>query len=163
MFKWRSICSFYLLLVLPFFSRLDNARADIYPTAGLPNKWIANYTDRTSGLLPILVNRHNGSDTAFACAFYLDEHREIYYFGILIAGAADKKFDVIVDLIPVWSANRDNPVSTDASLELTAEGGLVLTDVDGSVAWSTSTKGKSVAGMNLTDTSNLVLYDKKMP
>ncbi|KAL9373116.1 hypothetical protein Peur_035360 [Populus x canadensis] len=32
-------------------------------------------------------------------------------------------------------------------------------DVDGSIAWSTNTTGKSVAGMNLTDMGNLVLFD----
>ncbi|XP_030475106.1 G-type lectin S-receptor-like serine/threonine-protein kinase SD2-5 [Syzygium oleosum] len=60
----------------------------------------------------------------------------------------------------VWSANRNNPVSANATLELTAEGDLVLTDVDGSVAWSTHTIGMSVSGMNLTETGNLVLFDK---
>ncbi|KAI6673151.1 hypothetical protein NL676_001057 [Syzygium grande] len=57
----------------------------------------------------------------------------------------------------VWSANRNSPVGTHATLELT-EGDLVLKDADGSVEWSTQTYGKSVAGINLTDTGNLVLF-----
>jgi hypothetical protein len=44
-------------------------------------------------------------------------------------------------------------------LQLTSGEGLVLKDVDGSIAWSTNTTGKSVAGMNLTDMGNLVLFD----
>ncbi|KAJ0475850.1 putative protein kinase RLK-Pelle-SD-2b family [Helianthus annuus] len=44
-------------------------------------------------------------------------------------------------------------------LNFTAAGELVLTDIDGSIAWTANTAGKSVAGMNLTDTGNLVLFD----
>ncbi|KAJ6882942.1 hypothetical protein NC651_029268 [Populus alba x Populus x berolinensis] len=58
-----------------------------------------------------------------------------------------------------WSANRDHPVQSNATLQLTSGEGLVLKDVDGSIAWSTNTTGKSVAGTNLTDTGNLVLFD----
>ncbi|XP_071729200.1 G-type lectin S-receptor-like serine/threonine-protein kinase SD2-5 [Rutidosis leptorrhynchoides] len=36
---------------------------------------------------------------------------------------------------------------------------LVLRDVDESRVWSTNTTGKSVAGMNITDDGNLVLFD----
>ncbi|KAI6673484.1 hypothetical protein NL676_001390 [Syzygium grande] len=63
-------------------------------------------------------------------------------------------------LLTVWSANRNRPVGTHATLELTVEGDLVMKDADSSVTWSTRTSGKSVAGMNLTDTGNLVLFDK---
>ncbi|XP_037496927.1 G-type lectin S-receptor-like serine/threonine-protein kinase SD2-5 [Jatropha curcas] len=59
----------------------------------------------------------------------------------------------------VWSANRNNPVSINSTLQLTSDGDLVLKDVDGTIAWSTNTRGKSVAGLNLTDTGNLVLFD----
>ncbi|KAK3405163.1 hypothetical protein EUGRSUZ_K01414 [Eucalyptus grandis] len=40
------------------------------------------------------------------------------------------------------------------------QGDLTLKDGDSSVMWSTQTYGKSVVGMNLTDTGNLVLFDK---
>ncbi|KAL0014218.1 hypothetical protein SO802_001287 [Lithocarpus litseifolius] len=56
----------------------------------------------------------------------------------------------------VWSANPKNPVSLDATLQLTSEGGLVLE------AWSTNISNKSVVGLNLTDdTCNLMLLDDK--
>ncbi|KAH8492498.1 hypothetical protein H0E87_021891 [Populus deltoides] len=53
----------------------------------------------------------------------------------------------------------DHPVQSNATLQLTSGEGLVLKDVDGCIAWSTNTTGKSVASMNLTDKANLVLFD----
>ncbi|KAI6674065.1 hypothetical protein NL676_001971 [Syzygium grande] len=91
----------------------------------------------------------------FTCGFYYVANPKVYYFGIFIAYTDD-----LVDRAVVWSANRNNPVGENATLELTVEGDLILTDVDGSVAWSTNTKGMSVAGMNLTDTGNLAVFDK---
>nr|POF20439.1 epidermis-specific secreted glycoprotein ep1 [Quercus suber] len=62
----------------------------------------------------------------------------------------------------VWSANPKNPVSLDATLQLTSEGGLVLEDANGTKAWSTNISNKSVVGLNLTeDTCNLMLLDDK--
>ena len=62
----------------------------------------------------------------------------------------------------VWSANPKNPVSLNATLHLTSEGGLVLEDGNGSRAWSTNIGNKSVVGLNLTDdTCNLMLLDDK--
>ncbi|KAM3301999.1 hypothetical protein P3S67_016501 [Capsicum chacoense] len=60
----------------------------------------------------------------------------------------------------VWSANRDNPVKANATLQLGQDGNLVLLDSDGTLVWSTNTTGKSVSGLKLTDTGNLVLFDK---
>ncbi|KAM3692884.1 hypothetical protein ACB098_08G121000 [Castanea mollissima] len=57
----------------------------------------------------------------------------------------------------VWAANPTNPVSVNASLKLTSERGLVLTDANGTTVWSTNTSSKSVAGLNLTDNCNLML------
>ncbi|TVU33833.1 hypothetical protein EJB05_15644 [Eragrostis curvula] len=59
----------------------------------------------------------------------------------------------------IWSANPDSPVSHDATLNFTREGGLVLNDGDGTMIWSTATKGQSVAGMSLDVSGNLVLFD----
>ncbi|KAL4611706.1 hypothetical protein ACB092_08G144800 [Castanea dentata] len=59
----------------------------------------------------------------------------------------------------VWAANPTNPVSVNASLKLTSERGLVLTDANGTTVWSTNTSSKSVAGLNLTDNCNLMLLD----
>ncbi|KAF7081504.1 hypothetical protein CFC21_085441 [Triticum aestivum] len=61
----------------------------------------------------------------------------------------------------VWSANRDHPVRENATLEFTSHGNLVLRDADGSHVWSSSTSGQSVAGMVISGTGNLMLFDKK--
>lgn len=58
----------------------------------------------------------------------------------------------------IWSANPDSPVSQDATLNFTKEGNLLLNDVSGTVIWSTGTKNKSIAGMRLDASGNLVLF-----
>ncbi|XP_056171294.1 probable serine/threonine-protein kinase PBL16 [Syzygium oleosum] len=68
--------------------------------------------------------------------------------------------NVDVALAVGWSANRNHPVGSQAILELTVGEDLVLKDADGFVAWSTQTYAKSVAGIKLTNTGNLVLFDE---
>eukprot|EP00268_Persea_americana_P013294 TRINITY_DN15790_c0_g1_i4.p1 TRINITY_DN15790_c0_g1~~TRINITY_DN15790_c0_g1_i4.p1 ORF type:complete len:809 (-),score=132.41 TRINITY_DN15790_c0_g1_i4:133-2559(-) len=60
----------------------------------------------------------------------------------------------------VWSANPNNPVGENATLHLNDQGDLVLHNVDGSLAWSTNTSGKSVIGMTILSTGNFVLLGK---
>ncbi|KAI4326066.1 hypothetical protein MLD38_031417 [Melastoma candidum] len=57
----------------------------------------------------------------------------------------------------VWTANRNRLVGTRASLKLSADGGLVLQDSDGSVVWSRGKTGNPIRRMNLTDEGNLLL------
>ncbi|KAL0014264.1 hypothetical protein SO802_001333 [Lithocarpus litseifolius] len=61
----------------------------------------------------------------------------------------------------VWSANPENPVSINATLQLTSEEGLALKDANGTTVWSTNIGSKSVAGLNFTDVCNLQLLDDK--
>ncbi|KAG5597289.1 hypothetical protein H5410_038521 [Solanum commersonii] len=56
--------------------------------------------------------------------------------------------------------NRDHPVKANATLQLGLDGNLVLADSDGTFVWSTNTTGKSVSGLSMTETGNLVLFDK---
>ena len=60
----------------------------------------------------------------------------------------------------VWSANPNNPVRYNATLKLTSDRGFVLQDADGTIAWSTNIDNKSVAGLQLTNTCNLMLLDE---
>ncbi|KAI4319726.1 hypothetical protein MLD38_033293 [Melastoma candidum] len=63
--------------------------------------------------------------------------------------------------VVVWSANMNNLVTVDAVLKFTDEGDLILEDSNkNSTVWSAGTSGKSVVSINLTDTGNLVLFDK---
>lgn len=48
-----------------------------------------------------------------------------------------------------------------ATLELTRDGNLILRDADVALVWSSSTAGRSVAGMAITELGNLVLFDQK--
>ncbi|KAF7851211.1 hypothetical protein BT93_L4312 [Corymbia citriodora subsp. variegata] len=167
MFTCWSLRSFLSLLLPPFFSCLVDARAYVGPTAGLSNKWIATVPVlppqivMSYGPFPVLLREINGSGMPFICGFYVTAYPKVCYFGIFLL-RPNNPFSLgdLEGPVVVWSANRNKPVSANATLELTAEGDLVLTDVDGSVAWSTNTTGMSVAGMNLTDTGNLVLFDK---
>lgn len=61
----------------------------------------------------------------------------------------------------VWSANQLRPVKQNATLELTGDGNLILSDADGSLVWSSSTAGRSIAAMAITELGNLVLSDRK--
>ncbi|GLJ05007.1 hypothetical protein SUGI_0009300 [Cryptomeria japonica] len=58
----------------------------------------------------------------------------------------------------VWMANREHPVNGKASrLCLQKDGDFVLSDADGSVVWTTSTKGLGVKEAELLPVGNLVL------
>lgn len=60
----------------------------------------------------------------------------------------------------IWSANRHYPISSDAILSFTGEGEMLLHDGDGTMVWSTATKGRSVVSMRLQGSGNLVLSNQ---
>lgn len=60
-----------------------------------------------------------------------------------------------------WLANRNRPVGENATLQLLADGNLILRDADGALVWSTRTSNKAVVGMKMTETGNLVLHDSE--
>ena len=100
---------------------------------------------------PILVKETSGS-TSFFCGFYCHYDSNSCLFAVLI-------FEDEFDPQLVWSANRNNPVKLNATLELTGEGDLILSNADGTLVWSTNTSGKNVSGLSLTETGDLVLSD----
>ncbi|GAB4849378.1 hypothetical protein Ancab_040174 [Ancistrocladus abbreviatus] len=65
--------------------------------------------------------------------------------------------------VVVWCANRDRPVSIEATLNLTTNGDLELRDADGSLVWFTNTTrgGRSVTSMHLSREGNLLLLNDK--
>lgn len=92
------------------------------------------------------------SKDGYVCGFYSTGNPDnSSYFGIFMA----MKYPQLV-----WSANRNFPVKNNSTLELTSDGDLILTEPTGNISWSTSSSGKSVVGMNLTQAGILVLLDK---
>ncbi|KAM7469692.1 hypothetical protein LguiA_007875 [Lonicera macranthoides] len=75
-----------------------------------------------------------------------------------MAWLPDAPVEVIVVL---WCANRDNPVRENATLHFTADSGLELKDVDGTLVWSTNTSALPVTRLNISDGANLMLLDGK--
>ncbi|KAL8510769.1 hypothetical protein ACS0TY_017545 [Phlomoides rotata] len=141
-----------------------------YPTARLSTKWTncitANHslTFRDNSTVRAILVRGTAGRPRYAAGFYCYGKCETYLFALFIVQVNSGGIIVMpADGFPqvVWSANRNNPVRINATLELTGAGDLILRDADGSLAWSTNTAGKSVVGLNLTETGNLVLFDAK--
>ncbi|KAK2651074.1 hypothetical protein Ddye_018563 [Dipteronia dyeriana] len=141
-----------------------------YPTANLSTKWTNTPSaphsvdfDDGSTVRAILLRGALGFGPRYACGFFCNGNCDTYLLAIYIVQAnsgggmtyVGRGFPQVV-----WSANRDNPVKLNATLDLTSEGDLILRNVDGTIVWSTNTGGKSVVGLNLTEIGNLVLFDK---
>ncbi|KAJ4776339.1 Serine/threonine-protein kinase [Rhynchospora pubera] len=85
----------------------------------------------------------------------------IYLFSVFIFEVDDTGGTVTSSPTKVvWSANRSNPVSENATLLLTSDGGLSLHDSDGTLVWFTNVSDHSVSGINITESGNLVLFDQ---
>ncbi|KAL7173463.1 hypothetical protein ACSBR2_032847 [Camellia fascicularis] len=87
-------------------------------------------------------------DNSFTCGFY-EVGTNAFGFGIWFTQSSK---------IVVWMANRDKPVNDlSSSLSLRRDGTMVLTDIDGSMAWQTNTSSTDVDRVELLETRNLVL------
>ncbi|KAL6843221.1 hypothetical protein ACP4OV_026934 [Aristida adscensionis] len=127
-------------------------------TVAPPTSWkISNILEskvpmsgNSSTLRPIL---HNATSTIFMdtfFGFYSIDGDSFILSVVFVSGEPQV----------IWSANPDNPVSQGAILTFTGEGDLLLHESDGTMIWSTATKNKSVVGMSLRDSGNLVLFDR---
>ncbi|KAL4654938.1 hypothetical protein ACB092_01G415700, partial [Castanea dentata] len=97
------------------------------------------------------------------CGFFCNPPCNSFLFAtfVLYYYKYDSGTSVATDLGPhvVWSANPENPVNANATLQFTSKGGLVLR-ANGTEAWSAKITNKYVASLKLTDTCNLMLLDK---
>ncbi|KAK1395097.1 Bulb-type lectin domain-containing protein [Heracleum sosnowskyi] len=160
---------FFFLFILNTPSLICTSQPFDYPTTKLPSTWINDPSaphsiqfDDGSTVRAILLRGTLGQ--RFACGFYCNGKCNSYLFSIFLVQTNSASFIVSPSAsFPqvVWSANRDHPVKINATLKLTSDGDLVLRDADGTIAWSSGTAGKSVDGFNLTDTGNLVLFNKR--
>ncbi|CAA2998286.1 G-type lectin S-receptor-like serine threonine-kinase SD2-5 [Olea europaea subsp. europaea] len=139
-----------------------------YPTATLSTSWInsvsANHSiDFTDGSTIRAILLRGTFGPRYACGFYCKGNCETYLFAIFIvqtnSGGGITSPSIGFPQV-VWSANPNNPVRINSTLQLTYNGDLVLKDVDGTLAWSTNTARRSVAGLNLTEMGNLILFDE---
>ncbi|KAH0744078.1 hypothetical protein KY290_032071 [Solanum tuberosum] len=121
--------------------------------------YVVNSTDGAT-LTPILSRE--GNETLFVCGFLCDYNGTACVVGVLLFPKISNNNSYLYYARLVWSANWNNPVRANATLQLRQDGGLFLMDSDGTLIWSTSTstRGKVVAGFKLTVLGNIVLFDK---
>ncbi|CAO2175015.1 unnamed protein product [Urochloa humidicola] len=105
-----------------------------------------------------------GSDRLnyFGAGFYCVSPCNTFIFGVYAipySSSFPKLYGEEYSVLVVWSANRGRQVRQNATLSLTGTGNLVLRDADDSLVWSSNTSGRSVTGMNMTESGNLVLFD----
>ncbi|CAL4978473.1 unnamed protein product [Urochloa decumbens] len=158
------------------------AQGDLYPTPASTNvstSWTVSvksnghgsqqhfgYMDGMSVSVFLLqsVQAPAQGGLSFAACFYCTDPCADFYFGVCILEVDSGGFlswPNAGTLQVVWSANRDHAVHENATLSFMATGDLVLRDTNGSFVWSTDTSGRSVAGMTVTKSGNLVLFDHK--
>ncbi|KAL5727161.1 non-specific serine/threonine protein kinase [Ranunculus cassubicifolius] len=63
------------------------------------------------------------------------------------------------DRVIVWSANRNSPVGKDATVQLDRTGNLILSE-NRALIWASNTSNSGVESAAISDSGNLVLYDK---
>ncbi|EFJ06760.1 hypothetical protein SELMODRAFT_448668, partial [Selaginella moellendorffii] len=93
-------------------------------------------------------------DGRFALSFFRFNDSPRYYFA-LVFGASNYTSSSASGVC-VWSANRDNPVTENATLQLSDQGLLQVMDSDGRVVWNSP---RGVSGIEVQDSGNVVLYD----
>lgn len=155
------------LVVLSVAQRYD------YPTANLSTLWINNkdslphsvsYTDGSAVRAIVLRSPQTFFGPSFAAGFFCASPCSVFLFAVFIVYTnSGARITMPTTGIPqvVWSANRARPVKENATLELSSDGNLLLRDADGALVWSSSSSGRSVAGMVITDFGNLALVDLK--
>ncbi|GJN38046.1 hypothetical protein PR202_gb27054 [Eleusine coracana subsp. coracana] len=145
-----------------------------YPDAAAPTHWTnspslehaVNFTDGSAVRAILLFNLYDVyQGPSFAAGFYCMPPCDSFLFAVYIVNA-DSGGGIVLPVVGmaqvIWAANRGRPVRENSTLSLTADGGLVLRDADGSLVWSAeSSSGKAVAGLTITRSGNLVLRDDK--
>ena len=156
------------LLVLFLSPLILNAYFSNHPSVNVPTSWQNFYnSDRGSWkfndnthVRPILALDLNGQPS-FGFGFLRNGTTNAFYLVTLkIAMRPNSSFsDYGPPPVVLWSVNPNRPVEENATLELTVNGKLVLTDVDGTPVWSANTSGTFVTGMNLSLGGNLKLVN----
>ncbi|KAF9621842.1 hypothetical protein IFM89_028430 [Coptis chinensis] len=134
------------------------------PIAENPNSWTNNLAIGPSlkfidgSMVRLIHSQPTGSNAPrLGFGFYCNGNCTYFLLAVFMySQGRDSKAPQVI-----WSSDRNNPVRENSTLEFTREGDLVLRNVDGRYAWSTSTSGRSVVGVKLTEVGNLALYDRR--
>ncbi|KAF3614470.1 putative G-type lectin S-receptor-like serine/threonine-protein kinase SD2-5-like [Capsicum annuum] len=139
-----------------------NLNAGIWNSiAGVPTLWINRPSLRVSFTTDILTPILEGNgNPRFLFGFSCNYDATECFLGVSLVFYNSSTTGNIDAKQLVWSANKNHPVKTNATLQLGQDGNLVLEDSDGALVWSTNTNGQSISGLNLTEMGNLVLLDK---
>ncbi|KAK1557323.1 hypothetical protein Q3G72_022536 [Acer saccharum] len=170
---WKSFLELFIFL---YFAYLQLAAAalqyDDYRSAKLSASWTNNdlsagnitaygYVEVTMRI--ILLNVPDPSSRiGFACGFVYNLSTDSSFLATASVrlsspnNVGEQSYWYIVEVL--WLANRNKPVHENATLELHTNGDLILRDADGSFVWSTNTSHMSVAGLQMLNTGNLVLF-----
>ncbi|XP_022777172.1 proline-rich receptor-like protein kinase PERK9 [Durio zibethinus] len=160
-------CLIQLILSLINFPFFLHAVETEYASAELPSTWINNdfisrgsvdFVDGST-IRSILLNTGNPANfPAFGCGFYGRRATNAFYFAVFAVEATSDSA-IIQSGSPqiLWIANRDDPVTENATLEFKEDGNLVLSDADGMFVWSSNTSNSSVNYMNITGNGTLKL------
>ncbi|XP_078157412.1 EP1-like glycoprotein 2 [Carex rostrata] len=159
----------FVAVLLLCFSFSVNPQPYNYPTASAPASWtnspslLHNFTyDGGEIVRSVLLQLNSTQGMSFATGFYCFPPCKSFFLSIYIVYASNHDEGYATSHPPqvIWSANRARPVSENATLQLTSKDGLTLHDNDGTQVWSTSRLNKPVDGISITESGNLVLFDK---
>nr|GLL22820.1 G-type lectin S-receptor-like serine/threonine-protein kinase SD2-5 [Ipomoea trifida] len=167
---WQSFDYPVDLLVPPWEEQVVNIRSMELIGGSIS---ISNYgEDWVVPLSGVLLFRQSSIDNEamFACGLICDDLGTACLFGVLLFYPDPQRMHMYIPnenqqlkldyQSLVWSANRNHPVTVNASVELRRDGGLFLMDSNGTVVWSTHTNGNPAVGLNLTENGNLVIFGK---
>ncbi|KAF8413692.1 hypothetical protein HHK36_001684 [Tetracentron sinense] len=149
---WRRLCWIWVHLLILLISSVNSIKAQ--PPSSID--YSPNFYNVSMVRFVLYRDGGGGFGTGFACGFYCND----FLFAVFILQTKN------ASLIPsgiefsqvVWSANGNYPVGENATLQLT-RADLMLRDGDRTLVWSTNTSGDSIAGLNMTEIGNLVLFD----
>ncbi|KAM7469688.1 hypothetical protein LguiA_007871 [Lonicera macranthoides] len=145
----------FVLLLLPPFSyssdsTLSNSSTNLYQS------WYNRFSDSPYHITPILlISAYENANTSFVFGFFTRFREDVSFLVI----AWHRRLALFSVPVVLWCANRDYPVRQNATLHFTADSGLELKDVDGTLVWSTNTSAIPVTRLNISDGANLMLLD----
>ncbi|KAK7852111.1 ep1-like glycoprotein 4 [Quercus suber] len=93
----------------------------------------------------------------FACGFFCNQSSDRCPLSIFILFYKSYEIQNTVGPQVVWSANQTNPVSINATVRLSPDGGLMVQEADGTIVWTTNIYSENRPILNLTNTGNLQL------